>query len=156
MVLLVTGCAPVLSDRSIREANLTIPFRELQRNPDAYKGKVAILGGKIIAATVKKDETWVEVLQQPLDRWYKPRDTDVSHGRFIVVLKGFADPAVYAPGRLITVSGEVMGKEILPIKEVRYTYPVISSREHVLMRRGDDYGRQGQFSFGVGVGFSTR
>ncbi len=37
----------------------------------------------------------------------------------------FLDPAVYAPGRRITVVGEVVGEEERKIGEVPYRYPVI-------------------------------
>lgn len=149
-VFLFIACAPVLSDKSLREADLSVSFQELQKNPDAYTGKVVILGGRIISTTVKKEESWVEVLQQPLDRQYKPENKDVSYGRFIVVFQGFIDPAIYAPYRLITVAGEVKGKKVLPIKEIQYTYPVLYAREHALIKP-EDYS-QPQFHFGFGMG----
>lgn len=149
--LFFMACAPVLSDRSLREANLAISFQELQKNPDAFTGKVVILGGRIISTTVKKEETWVEVLQQPLDRQYKPENKDVSYGRFIIVFQGFIDPAIYAPSRLITVAGEVTGKKVIPVKEIQYTYPVLSSREHVLIRP-EEYSNEPRFHFGFGIG----
>jgi starvation-inducible outer membrane lipoprotein len=48
LAFILIACAPVISDRSLREANLSISFQELQKNPDAYTGKVVILGGKIM------------------------------------------------------------------------------------------------------------
>jgi len=152
LAFILIACAPVLSDRSLREANLSISFQELQKNPEAYTGKVVILGGKIISTTVNKEETWVEVLQQPLDRQYKPENQDVSYGRFIIVFQGFIDPAIYAPYRLITVAGEVTGKKVLPVKEIQYTYPVLSAREHALIKPEDYYDSQPQFHFGFGIG----
>lgn len=152
LAFILIACAPVISDKSLREANLSIPFQELQKNPDVYAGKVVILGGRIISATAKKQETWVEVLQQPLDRQYRPENRDVSHGRFLIVFQGFLDPAIYAPHRLITVAGEVTGKKVLPIKEIQYTYPVLSPREHALIKPEDYYDNQPQFHFGFGLG----
>ncbi|MGB5158045.1 Slp family lipoprotein [Desulfobacterium sp. N47] len=148
-----SACAPVLSDKSLREANLSISFQDLQKNPDAYMGKVVIFGGRIITTTAKKDETWVEVLQQPLDNQYKPENKDVSYGRFIIVFKGFMDPAIYAPYRLITVTGEVVGKEVLPIKEIQYTYPVLAVREHTLIRP-ENYNNEPRFNLGFGLGIN--
>ena len=148
---ILTACAPVLSDKSLREANLSISFQDIQKNPDAYIGKVVILGGRIISTTAKKDETWVEVLQQPLDHQYKPENSDTSYGRFIIVFRGFMDPAIYAPARRITVAGEVTGKKILPIKEIQYTYPVLAVREHALFGP-EDYNNDPRFHFGLGLG----
>ncbi len=152
LAFILIACAPVLSDKSLREANLSVSFQELQKNPDAYTGKVIILGGRIISTTVKKEETWVEVLQQPLNRQYRPENRDVSYGRFIIVFQGFIDPAIYAPYRLITVAGEVTGKTILPVKEIQYIYPVLSPREHALIKPEDYYDSQPQFHFGFGLG----
>jgi outer membrane lipoprotein len=152
LAFILTACAPVISDKSLREANLSISFQELQKNPDTYTGKVIILGGRIISTTVKKEETWVEVLQQPLDRQYRPENKDISYGRFIIVFQGFIDPAIYAPYRLITVAGEVTGKKVLPVKEIQYTYPVLSPREHALIKPEDYYDNQPQIHFGFGLG----
>jgi outer membrane lipoprotein len=106
-------------------------------DPNLYKGKLVVLGGRIITATAKNEETWIEVLQQPLDRQYRPESSDVSYGRFLIILKGVVDPVIYASGRRITISGEVTGNIVMPIQELPYTYPVISSREHVLI--GPEY-----------------
>ena len=147
----ITACAPVISDKSLREANLPVSFQELQKNPDAYLGKVVILGGVILSTTVKQGETLVEVLQQPLDRQYRPENRDISYGRFIVVFQGFLDPAIYAPYRLITVAGEITGKKVLPIREIQYTYPVLAAREHALIKP-EDYNNEPRFHFGFGIG----
>jgi outer membrane lipoprotein len=86
-----------------------ISFPALQQNPDSYKGKVVVLGGQIITTTVKADETWIEVLEKPLDYQQRPSDTDKSSGRFLVRFQGFLDPAIYASGRKLTVAGQVDG-----------------------------------------------
>jgi outer membrane lipoprotein len=150
-LLFLASCAPVLSDRSISEADRSLTFQELQKNPDAYKGKVVILGGKIISTTVKEKETWMEILQEPLDRQYKPEMKDISSGRFLVIFQGFLDPAIYAPGRRVTVAGEVRGKQVLPIREINYTYPVLAAREHYLLPIENE-SSEPRFHFGVGVG----
>lgn len=151
LAFIFTACAPVISDKSLREATLSISFHELQKNPDAYLGKVVILGGVILSSTVKQEETSIEVLQQPLDRQYRPENRDVSYGRFLVVFQGFLDPAIYAPHRLITVAGEVTGKKVLPIKEIQYTYPLLAAREHALIKP-EDYNNEPRFHFGFGLG----
>lgn len=137
LLILLMGCAPVLSDRSLQGANLSLSFQEILNDPDIYKGKFVVLGGRIITTTAKNEETWIEVLQQPLDRQYRPEISDVSYGRFLIIFKGVVDPAIYAPGRRITIAGEVTGKIVMPIKELSYGYPVISPREHVLI--GPEY-----------------
>lgn len=150
-LILLSACAPVISQTTMSTVDKSIAFPALQQNPDAYKGNVVLLGGQIITTTVKADETWIEVLEKPLDYDQRPSDADQSFGRFLVRFQGFLDPAIYASGRKLTVAGQVEGKVIRPIKEVNYTYPVLSAREHYLWKPEDVYSAP-RFGIGIGVG----
>jgi outer membrane lipoprotein len=150
-LMLLAACAPVISQTTMSTVDKSISFTALQQNPDAFRGRVVLLGGQIIATTVKANETWIEVLEKPLDYQQKPSDTDQSSGRFLVRLQGFLDPAIYASGRQLTVAGQVEGKAVRPIKETQYTYPVLYAQEHYLWRPEDIYGAP-RFGIGIGVG----
>lgn len=154
LLALLFACAPVISKQSLREADESLTFQELIKDPERSKGKLMLLGGEIISNTVKEDETWMEVLQQPLDWQLKPKDTDLSHGRFLVHLAEFRDPAVYAPGRKITVLGKVQGKKILPLQEIMYSYPVLTARE-IHLWKPETWGGP-FFHFGIEVGGMIR
>lgn len=149
LLVLLSACAPVISQTTMSTVDKGISFSVLQRNPDALKGRVVLLGGQIIATTVKANETWIEVLEKPLDYQQKPSDTDQSSGRFLVRFQGFLDPAIYASGRKLTVAGQVDGKVVRPIKEVNYTYPLLTAREHHLWKPDDVYSTP---RFGIGIG----
>jgi outer membrane lipoprotein len=129
-----------------------LTFQELIRDPEKYSGKVTLLGGRILITTVRGGETWVEVLEQPLDWQQKPEDTDASYGRFFIRFADFRDPVIYAPGRRITVLGEVQGKIVLPITEIEYTYPVLLPREHHLWEPETGFGPSFQIGIGIGGG----
>ncbi len=150
VMVLLSACASVISKQGLREADSKITFQVLLQDPDRQKGKVVLLGGEIITTTVKEGETWVEVLQKPLDSDQKPEDTDVSYGRFLVHFRDFRDPAIYAGGRQITVLGQVQGKKVMPLKEMDYTYPVLIPRESYLWKPEAKSGPF--FHFGIGVG----
>jgi outer membrane lipoprotein len=150
-LMLLSACAPVISQTTMSTVDKSISSPALQQSPDAFKGRVVLLGGQIIATTVKANETWIEVLEKPLDWQQKPSYADQSSGRFLVRFQGFMDPAIYAAGRMLTVVGEVEGKKVLPLKEIQYTYPVIASREYYLWKPEDVYASP-RFSIGVGVG----
>ena len=149
--VLIAACAPVISQTTMSTVDPSVSFQALQQNPEAFKGRVVLLGGMIVSTTVKADETWVEVLDKPLDYQQKPANTDVSAGRFLVRFQGFMDPAIYANGRLLTVAGEVEGRKVQPIKEIQYTYPVLAPKEHYLWKPEDAYSAP-RFGFGFGVG----
>ena len=127
----------------------SITFQALQKSPDDMKGKIVLLGGQIIATTPKADETWIEILEKPLDSQQRPLDTDQSAGRFLVRFKGFLDPSIYETGRKLTVAGQVEGKLIRPLNETYYTYPLITAREHYLWKPGDASNTP-RFSIGIG------
>ncbi len=154
-LMLLCACAPVISQTTMSTVDRSVSFTALQQNPDAYRGRVVLLGGQIIATTVRADETWVEVLEKSLDYQQKPSDTDQSSGRFLVRFPGFLDPAIYAAGRKLTVAGQVEGKVVRPIKEIQYTYPVLDAREHYLWKPEDFYGGP-RFGIGIGVGAGSR
>ena len=66
LLALLFACAPI-SRQSLRDADSTISFQALLKDPEKYKGKRVLLGGQIMATTVEQGETWVEVLQHPLN-----------------------------------------------------------------------------------------
>jgi outer membrane lipoprotein len=156
MVLLLAlwACAPTFSRHSLNQVEPNISFQALLQDPDQYRNRTVMFGGDIIQTWTETNETWVEVLQKPLDWQNRPQDADVSYGRFFVQFSGFQDPAIYAPGRKITVIGEVQGKRVDKIKDMNYTFPVISSKENHLWRPEAMGGSM--FHFGIGVGTVIR
>jgi outer membrane lipoprotein len=121
------GCSVV--PREIRkEADLTLSFRELRQNPEAYAGRSVLLGGEILRLDNLKEETELQVLQQPLGRRDVPIETDGSEGRFLIAHSGYLDPAVYRAGLYVTVVGEVMGATALKVGKAEQQVPVIRSK----------------------------
>ncbi len=150
LMALLSACASVISPQGLREADPGVTFQVLLQDPDRQKGKVVLLGGEILTTTVKEGETWVEVLQKPLGSDQRPKDTDVSYGRFLIYFRDFRDPAIYAGERKITVLGQVQGKKVMSLKEMNYTYPVLIPREFHLWKPEVKSGPL--FHFGIGVG----
>ena len=150
-ILLLMGCAPVISQDVLREVDRDLPFQAVLSNPDNFKGKTILLGGSIIETTPLPGKTRIMVLEHPLDFRNKPSGTAASEGRFIVEATGFLDPVVYSAGRQVTVAGIIGGKEVLPLGEINYTYPVVVSRELYLWPIDDAYYLP-QFYIGIGIG----
>lgn len=101
----------------------------VSKRPAAYKGKLIIWGGEVISAINKKEGTWIEILQKPVDIQGRPRDIDYSEGRFLVLSPDYLDVAIYRKGRKVTVAGEIAGQETRLLGETEYLYPVILSRQ---------------------------
>lgn len=138
--MLLSGCARVISDQSRSLVDPTIQFTKLRQAPDSHIGKIVLLGGRIASARNTKEGGVLEIVQFELDGDV-PRDSFVSHGRFLATSVDFLDSLIYKPDRLVTLVGEVKGKKTLPLDEVEYTYPVVAIREIYLWQpsEGEKY-----------------
>jgi outer membrane lipoprotein len=135
VALFFQGCTYAISHDLAKQADKNIPFETLENDPESYKGKLVILGGVIAQLTNIQQGTLIEVVQKPLDTWGKPRRTDQSGGRFIILYTRYLDSFVYAPGREITVAAEVQGTRHKALGPDNYTYPVVLSKELKLWPR---------------------
>lgn len=132
---LTFSCVP-LSREVMRQVDENLTYQLVQQDPERYRGKTVLWGGVIIETTNRKDETLIKVSATELDMEKRPKNLDRSAGRFIVRYGGFLDPVIYKQGREITVGGEIIGQEILPLGETQYSYPVLSAKEiHLWERR---------------------
>ena len=130
----LAGCTPVISPQLMEQVDRTLDYRAVAADPAGARGKTVLLGGTIVQAVPRPGLTEIEVVQKALDSSGAPRLTDRSEGRFLVVSERFLDPAVYSPGRDITVAGEVEAPQTRRIGEVDYRYPVIRAIELHLWR----------------------
>lgn len=148
-VFQLSGCAHVVSEGLRSQVDTSIPPSLLFADPEAYRGRVVILGGDIVSTENTSNGTTVEVVQKPLDHRGRPQVSDRSVGRFLVLFDGYLDPLIYQKGKLITVAGEIIGRTVRPLGQMDYSYPLIKSRELYLIEPG--YGIPVFFGIGVGV-----
>lgn len=150
LVLLLAACAgaPVFDTADIDRA---LTPRAVTAAPDAAMGRKVLWGGVILNTTNLRDSTLVEVLAYPLDSGEWPlRDQDPL-GRFFLLKDGYLEPANYAEGRLLSVTGTVTGTRVGQVGEAGYTYPVISAQQLHLWSRDSARDRT-RVIFGLGVG----
>jgi outer membrane lipoprotein len=85
-------------------------------------------GGSIVDTVPGPDSTCIEVLGRELNENARPRLTpDRSSGRFLACRAGFYDPAIFAPDREVTVTGQLAGFEVRRIGEYEYRYPRVEA-----------------------------
>jgi len=149
--LSVAGCAPVISQGSLKTVDKEIRFEQVLENPDAYQGTVVLLGGEIIKTENMPNKTVIIILQRPLGYRQEPASEGESKGRFIISAPEFLDPAIYRPRRKITVVGSVMGKEVHPVGELEYAYPVIEKKELYIWPLEGAPATTPRFHFGIGI-----
>lgn len=132
LALLLAGCATVVPP-AIREPIAGAPSVSAVRGDSrAYGGRRVRWGGTIAALENRKNATWIEVVSRPLRKDGRPEDTDVTQGRFIAQIQGFLDPAVYAVGRDLTVTGTLSGTVRKNIGQYPYLFPAVTVSHYLL------------------------
>jgi outer membrane lipoprotein len=133
------GCQHTISETLRQQAEPVVSFEALRGDPDAFKGRTVILGGDILKTHNTPQQTSIEILQKPLDRFEAPQITDQTAGRFIAQCDQYLDPAIYDQGRQITVAGKVLGSYAGQVGKADYLYPLISCAElHLWPRMSQD------------------
>ena len=128
-LLLLTGCAHWISDRSRELADRSIVFSRLSETPDAYRGKYVMLGGTIAAIKRGGEGTRLEVIQHDVDSKGLPDESIPSGGRFLATTPAPLDPERYNPGTLVILVGKVTGREVHLLQGREYFYPVVAIEE---------------------------
>jgi outer membrane lipoprotein len=150
IMLITSGCAHVVSKEMLEIADRkAIPSR-LFSAPDAYIGKTVVLGGIIASSSNTPEGAYIEVVEQPLDYRGRPKSSDLTRGRFLILHDGYLETALYSQGKHVTVAGEVLGKKTRPLDRIHYSYLLLKSRELYLVEPGR------WFSVQFGIGISTR
>lgn len=151
LVFMLGGCSTTQERPNRQEGYEKIPFSEILRSPERYRGKVVRLGG-VILDVVNKDEGGIlEILEQPLNWRGRPKPSDQSGGRFMVALGEFLDEEIYRSKRPLTVIGEIVGTREAPMGETTYSYPLLSGRE-IRLWEEEGYWDRPVIHFGIGVG----
>jgi outer membrane lipoprotein len=127
VVFIFAGCASQIPGVIKQPPASNLRLAEVRSDIERFRGSRIRWGGTIAAVENRKTETWIEVVARELDHDGRPKATDRSEGRFLVCVQGFLDPAVYAIGREITVTGTSASDITRPIGEYVYSYPMVNA-----------------------------
>jgi len=122
--LLLAACASPIPKEIRNPATAGPSLAEVVADPQRHRGEQVRWGGEILAVENQGQVTWIEILARPLRAWGEPVDA-LGEGRFLARFAGFLDPAEYDAGRLLTVSGELVGSETRPVGGFDYLYPLV-------------------------------
>ena len=107
-------------------------LEQVSSDTATYAGRKLLWGGSIEQLENHAQETWIEIVERPLDSSGRPRQSDYSGGRFIAKVAGFLDPVIYTRGRDISVTGSVDGDSSRKIGEFDYRYIMVKvETEHL-------------------------
>ncbi len=142
LCLILFACAPVLNRELMREGQRNPSLGALTANPDAYKGKLFILGGVIVETKFVQNGSQVEVLALPVDARGYLEDGERAVGRFLAIYpreKGLLDPVIFKKGRDVTLAGQFVEARKSKIDDMEYLYPVFEIRQIHLWEEQDYY-----------------
>jgi len=134
IALFLTSCAHVITKETRQEAEKEVSFADVLSDIDAYKGKTFIWGGFVAKVRPSDEGSYIEIVQNPINKYGEIQDTDVSEGRFLAYSEKFLDPLIYEKGRRVTVAGTLTDKKEIERKSGTYVYPVLTLKEIHLWR----------------------
>ena len=125
--LLIGGCASIPSDLRTATDQTLLPFASTVTTEPS--GQTARWGGEIARVINLQQGSLLEVVEFSLNTRGRPVKADTSGGRFRILLPGFIDPVIYAPGRLVTALGTFSAIEADKVGEQAYLFPVLHSEQ---------------------------
>ncbi|MBY6197620.1 Slp family lipoprotein [Vibrio hangzhouensis] len=128
---LLSACGSLPEQLATTNENVTAQY---QLVVDAAKGTEVRLGGVIDTVKNLPDQTRIEIVNLPIDKYGKPDIDQEPNGRFIAYVDGFVDPVTYSRGRLITIGGNKDGVERGKVGEFEADFPVIQAYGQYLWR----------------------
>ncbi len=114
---LVAACAAVPS-QYVKQAEPGVTLTKLANRPEAYRGKVVILGGVVVSHKEQGDRIWLYMKNRPLDDDYVPHlpatllPSESGHYWVAVALKNL--PKTYRAWAQVTVVGRVADATVAP------------------------------------------
>ena len=137
--LLLSACATVPPELRGPVAQATLS--QVRAHPDDYRGRPVRWGGTILKLENAADESRLQILARPLDRSGRPRMDAEPEGRFLAVTPAFLDPAIYAPGRALTVIGPITGTTEITVGQRRIRIPVVAAERWHLWPKQENKSR---------------
>lgn len=125
-LLMLFGCTTT-QPKPAAPTKPPLSLSEAQQDIEQAKGRSILWGGTIASIRNLTNGTQLEIVARDLGRHARPRDVDHSDGRFRANVTGFLEPQTYAPGREVTVSGQLVASETGVIGEYAYTFPLIAA-----------------------------
>lgn len=129
--VLLAACASV--PESVQgPADPNITLATVRSNDAAVNGQLVRWGGLVARVQNKDNQSWIEIVEQPLGSSGRPVGGNVTGGRFIAIFDGFLDPLIFKTGSEITVVGSLQPGIEGKIDDQPYKFPVLSGSGYYL------------------------
>lgn len=140
LLVFAGGCSnpEVIPERLEGQVDRDLRYAQIKDNPDSYRGKLIVAGGRVLKAKRLKGGTRIEVLEIPLSSGLVPEEGKESpEGRFVAMDKrqNITDPVVLKDNELVTVVGEVVGSTMIRIDEADVQVPQLEVKNIIVWNR---------------------
>lgn len=109
-----------------------VSIEQVQHQPSAYQGQTVIWGGKILEVSQAGGRLRIEILESPLDSFFRPIEAPTaSRGRFLAVDIGqdVKDSSRLQKEAFVTVIGEVLAPVPSAPDTGIYEYPRLAIKD---------------------------
>lgn len=137
--LLLCACASTVPEIIRAPLPGSPQLTQVRQEPRAYLDVRVRWGGTIASIENEAERTAMQIVGRPLAGSGRPRIEEESQGRFLAVVPGFLDPAVFEQGREVTVVGTLRGSAKKNIGEYPYEFPVVVARDVYLWQPEPSY-----------------
>lgn len=145
----LAGCTSVKFEGAAPSVRLT-PDQVLAAG--GQQGGTVIWGGRILAVDNYADGTELQILALPLTGGNVPRVNASSQGRFVAYYPGFLEPVDYAPGRYVSLAGELQGLVEGQVGDRPVKFPLVqSSQIHLWPADANQWNPVWHIGVGVGI-----
>ncbi len=146
--ILLISCAAT-PDFNTSDVDKSLTPRQAVNTLEKYRDKKVIWGGTILETRNLNQGTQIEVLAYPLSSSHRPQTDKATLGRFIIQHDDYLEPTSFAPGKSLSVLGQVTDKQEGRIGESKYNYVLIRALQIHLWSAETD--TQTFFHFGIGI-----
>jgi outer membrane lipoprotein len=131
-VFILTGCATNIPSAVQQAPAQVLSVSQVRQDTERYMGRDIRWGGEIIFLENGSDSTDMAVLATTLGSKGKPDADGALDARFLARVPAFLDPAEFAEGRRVTVTGVITGVESRLVGEYAYSYPLVQVQVYYL------------------------
>ena len=142
ILVMLSSCTPILNNELMSRGIFDMKASVITEDPDIYRGKLFVMGGKIVNTTATEAGSMIEAVYVPVDTMGFLKNVRPG-SRFLAFYpkdKGFLDPVIYSRNREITLAGEFLEVRPGKIDNMQYTYPLFEIKELYLWEeRSENY-----------------
>lgn len=151
LAALVTGCAATApAFENLPEVAAPSPY-VVAEAPERFVDQSVVWGGMIVEVKNFEAYSEIEILAYPLDERQQPMLELADQGRFIAIAPGYVEGEDFAPGRFVSLIGQLSGGREDTLRNERYYWPEVALERLKVWPRDFRYNKR-RFSVGVGVG----